>query len=272
MLPIEEAVLLVVVGAVIGAYSISIGAGGGFLIAPLLLIRYPDAEPEVVTTASLTAVVITSVASSAIVLPERRVDVPVALWISAIAVPAGFVGALGTVALPREAFAIGFAILLVVLALYIILKPTSPSPTADGIGVPRHLVDRDGMTFDYRIPVRRSIAPNVGMAFVSALAGIGGGPIGVPIMTRIMQIPHAIAVPTVQVKTAIYSAAVVLFHFALGDAGGAMQDIPWLGLGVVIANPFGQRLRRSLGEGPLMRALAFGLFIVAARTAFGAFG
>ena len=257
MLPVEEAVLLVVVGALIGAYSISIGAGGGFLIAPLLLIRYPDAEPEVVTTASLTAVVITSVASSAIVLPERRVDVPVALWISAIAVPAGFVGALGTVALPREAFAIGFAILLVVLALYIILKPTSPSPTADGVGVPRHLVDRNGTTFDYRIPVRRSIAPNVGMAFVSALAGIGGGPIGVP---------------TVQVKTAIYSAAVVLFHFALGDAGGAMQDVPWLGLGVVIANPFGQRLRRSLGEGPLMRALAFGLFIVAARTAFGAFG
>ena len=271
MLPVEEAVLLVIVGAVIGAYAISIGAGGGFLIAPLLLIRYPDAEPEVITTASLSAVVITSIASSAIVIPERRVDVPVALWISAIAVPAGIVGALGTVALPREAFAIGFAILLVVLALYIILRPTTPDPPADATGYPRHLEDRDGHVFDYRIPVRRSIAPNLGMAFLSALAGIGGGPIGVPIMTRIMRIPHAIAVPTIQVKTAIYSAAVVLFHFALGDAGDPMMDVPWLGLGVIIANPFGQRLRRSLGEGPLMRALAFGLFVVAARTAWGAF-
>lgn len=271
MPPIEEALLLVVAGVVIGAYSISIGAGGGFLIAPLLLLRYPDAEPEAITTASLTAVVITSLASSAIVIPERRVDLPVALWIAAIAIPAGFLGALGTVALPREAFAIGFALLLVALALYIILKPTTPEPPADAEGVARHLEDRDGHVFDYRIPVRRSIAPNAAMAFLSALAGIGGGPIGVPIMTRIMRIPHAIAVPTIQVKTAIYSAAVVLFHLALGDAGDPMADVPFLGLGVIIANPFGQRLRRRLGEGPLMTALAFGLFLVAARTAFSAF-
>ncbi len=271
MPPIEEALLLVVAGVIIGAYSISIGAGGGFLIAPLLLLRYPDAEPEAVTTASLTAVVITSLASSAIVIPERRVDIPVALWIAAIAVPAGILGALGTVALPRVAFALGFALLLVALALYIILEPTTPEPPADARGVDRHLEDRDGHRFDYRIPVRRSIAPNAAMAFLSALAGIGGGPIGVPVMTRIMRIPHAIAVPTIQVKTAIYSAAVVLFHLALGDAGDPMADVPFLGLGVIIANPFGQRLRRRLGEGPLMRALAFGLFIVAARTAFGAF-
>ena len=271
MPPIEESLLLVLAGFLIGAYSISIGAGGGFLIAPLLLIRYPDADPEVITTASLTAVVITSLASSAIVIPEGRVDLPVALAIASVAVPAGIVGALGTVALPREAFAIGFALLLVLLALYIILSPRAPEPSPDDRGLQRHLEDRDGTIFSYRIPVRRSIAPNIGMAFVSALAGIGGGPIGIPIMTRIMRIPHAIAVPTIQVKTAIYSAVVVLFHLALGDAGDPMADIPFLGLGVIVANPFGQRLRRTLGEGPLMRALAFGLFLVAARTACGAF-
>ncbi len=268
---IIEALALVVGGFLIGAYSIAIGAGGGFLIAPLLLLRYPDAEPEVITTASLTAVVITSLASSAIVLPERRVDLPVALAIAALAVPAGIIGALGTVALPREAFAVGFALLLVALAIYIIRVPASPPPPPGADGTPRTLDDRDGNRFEYRIPVRRSIAPNVGMAFLSALAGIGGGPIGVPIMTRIMRIPHAIAVPTIQVKTAIYSAAVVVFHLLLGDAGEPMRDIPFLGLGVLLANPFGQRLRRKLGEGPLMRALALGLFVVAARTAWSAF-
>ncbi len=271
MPPIEEALLLILAGVLIGSYSVSIGAGGGFLIAPLLLLRYPEAEPEAITTASLTAVVITSVASSAIVIPERRVDMPVALAIAGIAAPAGILGALGTVAIPRAVFAIGFAVLLVALALYIILRPTSPDPPPDADGVDRHLEDRDANHFNYRIPIRRSIAPNAAMAFLSALAGIGGGPIGVPIMTRIMRIPHAIAVPTIQVKTAIYSAIVVLFHLALDHAGEPMADVPFLGLGVIIANPFGQRLRRRLGEGPLMQALAFGLFLVAARTAFSAF-
>jgi hypothetical protein len=271
MPPVEEALLLVIAGVVIGAYSISIGAGGGFLIAPLLLIRYPDAPPEVITTASLSAVVITSFASSAIVIPERRVDMPVALAIAAIAVPAGIVGALGTVALPRVAFALGFAALLVTLALYIIRRPISSTPPPNADGVQRVIEDRDGHRFEYRIPIRRSIAPNLGMAFLSALAGIGGGPIGVPIMTRVMRIPHAIAVPTVQVRTGISAAVIVLFHLTLGHAGDPMADVPFLGLGVIIANPFGQRLRRRLGEGPLMRALAFGLFLVAARTAYGAF-
>jgi uncharacterized membrane protein YfcA len=270
-----EALLLVAAGAVIGAYSISIGAGGGFLIAPLLLIRYPDAPPEAITTASLTAVVITSFASSAIVIPERRVDMPVALTMASIAVPAGIIGALGTSILPRTAFALGFAVLLIVLAFYILLRPTSSAPPAAGDaagdGVARVLEDRDGDRFEYHIPVRRSIAPLTGMAFLSALAGIGGGPIGIPVMTRIMRIPHAIAVPTIQVNIAIMSSVVVLLHVALGDVGDPISDVPFLGLGVLIANPFGQRLRRRLGEGPLMRALAVGLFLVAARTAFGAF-
>ena len=131
--------------------------------------------------------------------------------------------------------------------------------------------DRDGQRFEYRIPVVRSIAPNIGMAFLSALAGIGGGPIGVPIMTRIMRIPHASAVPTIQVKTAIYAASIVAFHLALGHAGEPLRDVPFLGLGVLLANPLGQHLRRRLGEGHLMRALALILLIVAARTAWGAF-
>ena len=268
---IIEAVALVIGGFLIGAYSIAIGAGGGVLIAPLLLIRYPGAEPALLTTASLTAVLITSTASSAVVLPERRVDLPVALLIAAISVPAGIIGALGTIALPREAFAIGFALLLASLALYIILKPTAPAPPSGADGARRVIEDRDGHRFEYRIPIGRSIAPNVGMAFLSALAGIGGGPIGIPIMTRIMRIPHAIAVPTIQLKTAIYAAAIVAFHLLLGHAGEPLHDIPFLGLGILLANPIGQRMRRRLGEGPLMRALALILFIVALRTAWSAF-
>lgn len=265
-----EALLLVAIGFAIGAYSIAIGAGGGFLIAPLLLIRYPEAEPELITTASLTAVLITSAAASAVGIPERRVDIPVALTIAAIAVPAGLVGALGTVALPREAFAIGFAVLLVTLAAYIIRFPVAPA-APDGGGWFRRIVDRDGHRFEYHVPMLLGALPLAGMASLSALAGIGGGPIGVPIMTRVMTIPHAIAVPTIQLNTAIYTSVVIVLHLSLGHGGDPLHDIPFLGAGILLANPLGHRLRRRMGEGPLMRALALGLVVVAARTAWGAF-
>lgn len=271
MPPIDEALLLIVAGVIIGAYSISIGAGGGFLVTPLLLIRHPDADPAAITTASLAVVVITSVASSAVLIPERRVDVPVALALAAISIPAALIGALGTVALPREAFAVGFAVLLAALAIYIVFWPTAPPPPPNATGLQRQLQDRHGQQFEYRIPIRRSIAPNVGMAFLAALAGIGGGPIGVPIMTRIMRIPHAVAVPTIQIRTALNAGTIVLFHLALSHAGDPMGDVLFLGIGSVIANPVGHRIRRSLGEGPLMRALALGLLLVAVRTAWGAF-
>ena len=48
-----EAVLLVVVGAAIGAYASAIGSGGGFIIAPLLLLRHEDSTPPEITAASL---------------------------------------------------------------------------------------------------------------------------------------------------------------------------------------------------------------------------
>ena len=44
--PVVEWGLRLVVGLVIGVYAGSVGAGGGFLFAPILLWRYPEAPPE----------------------------------------------------------------------------------------------------------------------------------------------------------------------------------------------------------------------------------
>src|SRR5690606_18523286 len=108
-----EAVLLLVLGFGIGAYAAAVGAGGGFLIAPLLLIRYPEAAPVTITAASLIVVFVTSVTQSSFALRERRVDVPLIAAMCVIAIPAGILGGIGTTWLPRQAFALGFAVLIV---------------------------------------------------------------------------------------------------------------------------------------------------------------
>jgi uncharacterized membrane protein YfcA len=222
--------------------------------------------------ASLTVAMITAFITSVVVSRERIADRTLIAAIALIAIPAALFGAKGNEMMPRDAFAIAFAILLAAIAIYIVLQPKAGEARSRVRHVwQRSIVTRDGRNFTYSVPVLRSIWAQISVAFIGGFAGIGGGSIGVPSMTRIMRIPHAVAVPSMHVLIAIQATVVVLFHLFSGNAGEPMQDVPWLGVGVLLANPFGQRLRRSLGEGPLMRALAAGLFIVALRTAWGAF-
>jgi uncharacterized protein len=269
---LPEAVALIAAGFAIGAYAAAIGTGGGFLVAPLLLIRHPGAEPVEVTSASLTVVAVTSVAASLLASAEGRVDRPVVLAMAAVAIPAALLGGLGTTYVPRTVFAVGFALLLLAIAAYTLWRPVA------GIAAParrrawrRQLVDREGNVYVYRIPLLASLAPNAGGAFLAALAGIGGGPIGIPIMTRIMRVPHAVAIPSMHLLFSIQATAVVLLHLLSGNVGDAMLDVPWLAAGVVLAAPLARRLRRSLGEGILMRMLAVALVFIALRTAWAAF-
>ncbi|MBM3139811.1 MAG: sulfite exporter TauE/SafE family protein [Chloroflexi bacterium] len=265
-----EALALIAAGVAIGAYATAIGAGGGFLIAPLLLLRYPEAEPAFVTTGSLTVVTLTSAISSLVVHRERIVDRPIVFAMASVAIPAALFGAVGTSLLPRNVFAAGFAVFLLLLAAYLVWRPTAGVVRSRGRSWRRVIVTRDGARYEYRVPIVQSILPNVGEAFLAALAGIGGGPIGVPLMTRIMRIPHAVAVPSIHLLIFMQSLSVVALHLALDHGGDPMRDVPFLGLGVVVANPLGHWLRRRLGEGFLMRALAIGLVAVAATTATAA--
>lgn len=266
-----EALALIAIGIAIGTYATAIGAGGGFLIAPLLLFRYPGAEPVAITTASLTIVFVSAVSSTAVMARERLVDLPLVGAMLVIAIPAALLGGLVTDLVPRELFALGFAALLGGIGAYLVWRPVAGIVTPARRAWRRVLVDREGNRYSYRIPIVASVVPNVGAAFLGALAGIGGGVIGVPIMTRVMRVPHPIATTSMHALIVVQSVLVVGMHLALGHSGDPMRDVPWLALGGVIGSPAGRILRRRLGEGPLMRLLALGLFFIAVRTAWDAF-
>ena len=261
-----EAAALVAAGTAIGVYATAIGASGAFLIAPLLLFRYPGLDPQFVTTASLTVAAISSGLSTVVVTRERRVDGPVALALIGIAVPAALIGASGTALVPRGAFDAAFAAVLLGLAAYLAWRPVNGEVAPLAGGWRRHLTDRAGHVFDYRIPVWRSVAPIVAATVGSTMVGITGGPIKVPIMSRIMRMPHAVVVPTAHVLNAATATGAVALLLVLGHGGAPMGDVPWLAAGVLAGNPLGQRYRRMLGEGRLTRMLALGLVIVALGT------
>lgn len=266
-----ELLALVVAGFVIGTYATSVGAGGGFLLAPVLLLRYEEAEPAAIAMATLSVVILSSGLAASTAAWGRRVDVPVAATLTATAIPAGLIGAAGTALLPRDVFALFFAVLLALAGAYLALRPTRGLIQPVTRGWRRTFIDGRRDTFRYRIPIRRGMLATAGTAGLSALAGIGGGLIYTPLVTRVMHVPHSLAVPIAQVVNTGMAVMVVTFHLAAGHAGDPMRDVPALGLGVIASVPLGRRLNRKLGEGPLTRILALGLLLVSVRTALIAF-
>src|SRR5690554_3005168 len=65
---------LVLVGLGVGVYGTIIGAGGGFLLVPLLLYLYPDLPPESVTALSLGVVFFNALSGTQAYARQRRID------------------------------------------------------------------------------------------------------------------------------------------------------------------------------------------------------
>jgi len=77
---------LVALGFVVGAFGTLIGAGGGFLLVPLLLLGYHFQPADAVGT-SLALVFLNALSGSAAYLRQRRVDLSLGWKFAAATVP-----------------------------------------------------------------------------------------------------------------------------------------------------------------------------------------
>jgi uncharacterized membrane protein YfcA len=65
---------LLVLGVLVGAFGTLVGAGGGFLLVPILLLLYPDLEPDTVTAMSLLVVFVNASSGSVAYARQKRID------------------------------------------------------------------------------------------------------------------------------------------------------------------------------------------------------
>jgi uncharacterized membrane protein YfcA len=265
---LTEYAFLLTIGIAVGVYATALGAGGAFLLTPLLLFRHPSTPPQFVAMASLSVVAVSSGLSSALALRQRRLDYPVAGVLVAVVIPAAVLGAATTSLIPRRAFELGFGALLIALAIYVVM-PRTNTVVGQVRGWRRLVADREHHSYFYTFPVWRSLITASGAGFLSSLAGIGGGPIYTPLAIRIMRIPVELAVPTAHVIITALALSGLTTHLLAGNIGPPLHDAPWLAAGMLAGNPFGQRLNRRLREGPVLRLLAVGMVLVAVRTAIG---
>lgn len=259
--------VLVAAGVGIGVYATAVGAGGGFLFTPLLLWQHPEAEPAEVALASVCIVLASSGLSAVRLFRAGRVDLRAVGLVAGATTPAALFGAFGTSVLPREIFALGLAVLIGLLAGYLIWRPSGDAGALGQRGWRRMIRDAQGDRYLYWIPVPRTLAAAGLTSAFTALAGIGGGLFFSLITVRVMRMPVWLAIPASHTIVAGISLVVIVFHTAAGHWGSPLNDAPPLLIGALIANPIGLRFAAVVNEHGLSRLLAAAMIAVAVFTA-----
>jgi uncharacterized membrane protein YfcA len=91
-------------GLFAGGYGTLIGAGGGFILAPTLLLIYPGEAPETLTVISLSVVFFNSLSGTLAYLRSGRIEFKSGSIFALATMPGAVVGALTTAAISRARF------------------------------------------------------------------------------------------------------------------------------------------------------------------------
>ncbi len=220
-------ILLVLAAAGFGAgvFGSLLGLGGGVLIVPLLTFGFGLPFREAVGV-SLVCVIVTSSAAAGVYLERHLANMRLGMLLEVFTVSGALVGGLVAFLLPDRVLAGLFAILLVYTGVTMMLRGATargdagpvvaaegPAGPAEAAGAFRAALGGPG----YR-PARLGvgIAGSLFAGMVSALLGVGGGIVKVPLMHLVMGIPLKVATATSNFMIGVTGAASAIVYLMRG--------------------------------------------------------
>ncbi|MBS1844509.1 MAG: sulfite exporter TauE/SafE family protein [Actinobacteria bacterium] len=260
--------LLLVVGVAVGTFGTLVGAGGGFILTPLLLILYPNFSPATVTSISLFVVFFNALSGSLAYGRLGRIDYDAGIRFALAAIPGSVLGALAVHLVPVRVFDAIMAAALAATAGFVTrLRPHAERPRPRGNTVERQMVDRDGNSYRYWVPLRRGSAYSALVGFASSFLGIGGGVIHVPILVGTLGFPTHIAAATSHFVLTFATGAATVTHLLGGtfSSGSGLAIAVPLAIGVVPGAQLGAWIARKMAGPSIRRLLGGALLILAVR-------
>jgi len=264
---VEPYLWLVPAGFLIGAYGTLIGAGGGFVLVPFLLLIYPSESPDVIASISLAVVFFNALSGTMAYARLGRVDYKSGLIFSAATVPGAIIGAFTTAFIPRHTFNALLGALMVLGAAYLV---KGPSGGRTGGAPPRHalhrrVVEADGTVHEYTFNPWLGFGISVFVGYFSSVLGIGGGIIHVPVLSTILNFPIHIATATSHFTLAVMTLAGSLVHLYQGTLRQGAGRTVAMAIGVIAGAQLGAWLSSRIHGPWIIRALAIALGLVGLR-------
>ncbi|MHB8643175.1 MAG: sulfite exporter TauE/SafE family protein [Gaiellaceae bacterium] len=262
------AVALVLLGFGVGAFGTLVGAGGGFILTPILLLLYPHDSPKTLTAITLLAVFFNAASGTVAYARQRRTDFRSGTVFAAATVPGAIAGALVVGHVSRAIFDPIMGAMLAVLAVWLSIGNGTRSRRAGRRWtVNRDLVDARGERHSFDVALVHGAVYSLGVGFISSFFGIGGGVIHVPLLVRALGYPVHIATATSHFILAVMAGTGTITHLVTGNFqhGHGLRRALALSLGVVAGAQLGARISLGLSADVIQRLLAVALAVLAIR-------
>ena len=255
----------------VGTLGTLIGAGGGFILVPVLLLTHHELTPELITAISIAVVGSNAVSGTVAYARMQRIDYKAGLIFAAATIPGSILGVYSTQYIPRSAFNVLFGALLLLFAAFLFLKKQTASSNreapANGHHKTHFIKDRENKTYHYSFNQTIGIAISIVVGYLSPLLGIGGGIIHVPALVHWLHFPVLIATATSHFILAVMSVVSVIVHIINGSYNDphVLRMVIFLSLGVIGGAQLGAWLSHKIHSNTIIRALAFCLALVGLR-------
>jgi uncharacterized protein len=250
-----EFVRLAPLGIVVGAYGTLVGAGGGSVLVPILLVMLPHESAATITAISMAVVFFNAYSGTIAYMRMGRIDYRAGVLFTLAGLPGAVLGTLLVHQMPRGLFDTLFGCLLLAIGGFLVARPLGSTQQADEHG-------------DHVISERRLRLGSVGSGYIavfSSLLGIGGGIIHVPFLIRVLRmLPHT-ATATSHFVLTFMALTATATHVVLGEFDRGLAETMYLGVGVMMGAPIGAALSTRLKGSLIVRLLALALCLVGLR-------
>lgn len=261
---------LIPLGFLVGTFGTLIGAGGGFILVPVLLLVYPDKSPETITSISLAVVFFNALSGSAAYHEMKRIDYKSGIWFAIATIPGSILGSLTTTIIPRRLFDGIFGFIMVAVSIFLIVAKMKEEhadvavQTQKGY-ITRKIIDIEGIEYIFSYNPAAGIVLSVFVGYLSSLLGIGGGIIHVPVLVHLLNYPVHIATATSHFVLAIMAFSGSIVHVVDGTLYlGAIQAAA-LAIGVLFGAQLGARLSKRIKGDMIIKGLGVALVLAGIR-------
>ncbi len=275
---IMTGILLLVIGILAGGYGTIVGAGGGFIFVPALLLLF-HMDPAAASASGLVIVLINSLSGVIGYAKQRKIVYKTGLIIGISALPGSLVGVWLLQHFSSQYFYVVFATILVALGLFLFSK-NSPF-TFKSIGKQHRSAYREaGPTLEGTAAIARNpsvsskavtqsgwfIPLGLVMGVLSSYLGIGGGWLLVPILIYLFKVSTHYATATSLFSLCLYSSSGVTSQFFYGNID--WLTVLWGGAGVIIGAQLGVVLAQRLPGRMIIQMLSILLVVIGVRMYF----
>jgi uncharacterized membrane protein YfcA len=263
--------VLILTGFIIGTFGTLIGAGGGFLLVPLLIFTHPGMPAATTTAISIAVVAVNAISGSIAYARSGRIDYKSGLLFGAATMPGSIIGVFLVKLVPKHIFNLIFGCLLISVSLYLLLRKKDAENLAVSDTRSYHTIhritDREGNIYSFSFSNLNGILISFVVGFLSPMLGIGGGIIHVPAMVQWLHFPVYIATATSHFVLAIMATVSVIVHFFEGSYNDPVVQKMLLGLslGAVPGAQLGAYISHKIKTSYIIKILAVCLALVGFR-------